>query len=371
MPGQYNGKDVNIQDVFEAVGGYAKGDVTFDELRDLECRACPGEGSCAGLFTANTMATAIEVLGMSLPGDASIPAIDPRKLGEARDVGRILMRLLEEDVRPRDIMTKQGFENAITVGISMGGSTNIVLHLLAMAREAEVPLTLEDFERISAGTPYLADMKPAGRYVMADLSRYGGIALVMKRLLPAGLLHDDAMTVTGKTVAENLDAVSVIDYQPIITEVDTPRSPTGGRAILRGNLDPEVAVIKVAGQQGRVYWGPTRVFDQGPAAFQAIQRGEVKSGDIVIIRYEGPKRRPRDAGNAGGNLRRRGPGFGRRCGAGHRRPLLGCQPRSYGGPRGPRGGGGRPHRTAARGRRSRSRHTGPPAQRHADRRGTY
>ena len=174
----------------------------------------------------------------------------------------------------------------------MGGSTNIVLHLLAMAREAEVPLTLEDFERISAGTPYLADMKPAGRYVMADLSRYGGIALVMKRLLPAGLLHDDAMTVTGKTVAENLDAVSVIDYQPIITEVDTPRSPTGGRAILRGNLDPEVAVIKVAGHQGRVYRGPTRVFDQGPAAFQAIQRGEVKSGDIVIIRYEGPKGGP-------------------------------------------------------------------------------
>ncbi|CAI8047470.1 Dihydroxy-acid dehydratase [Geodia barretti] len=266
MPGQYNGRDVNIQDVFEAVGAYAKGDVTFEELRELECAACPGEGSCAGLFTANTMSTAIEVMGMSLPGDASIPAIDPRKLGEARDVGRTLMRLLEEDVRPRDIMTKQAFENAITVGVAMGGSTNIVLHLLAIANEAGVPLGLEDFERISAGTPYIADMKPAGRYVMADLSRYGGIALVMKRLLAAGLLHGDAMTVTGKTVAQNLEGITVIDDQPIITQV--------------------------AGHQERVYRGPARVFDQEPAAFQAIQRGEVKAGDIVIIRYEGPKGGP-------------------------------------------------------------------------------
>ena len=274
MPGRHNGKDVNIQDVFEAVGAYAKGDVSFEELRDLECRACPGEGSCAGLFTANTMSTAIEVMGMSLPGDASVPAIDPRKLGEARDVGRTLMRLLEEDVRPRDIMTKQAFENAITVGVAMGGSTNIVLHLLAMAREAEVTLTLEDFERISAATPYIADMKPAGRYVMADLSRYGGVALVMKRLLAAGLLHGDAMTVTGKTVAENLEGIAVIDDQPVITQVDTPRSPTGGLAILRGNLAPDGAVIKVAGHQERVYRGPARVFDQEPAAFQAIQRGE-------------------------------------------------------------------------------------------------
>ena len=292
MPGQHNGRDVNIQDVFEAVGGYAKGDVSFEELRDLECRACPGEGSCAGLFTANTMSTAIEVMGMSLPGDASLPAIDPRKLGEARDVGRTLMRLLEEDVRPRDIMTKQAFENAITVGVAMGGSTNIVLHLLAIAREAGVPLSIDDFERISQHTPYIADMKPAGRYVMADLSRYGGIALVMKRLLNAGLLHGDAMTVTGKTVAENLEGITVVDEQPIITQVDAPRSPTGGLAILRGNLAPEGAVIKVAGHQERVYRGPARVFDQEPAAFRAIQNGEIKAGDIVIIRYEGPKGGP-------------------------------------------------------------------------------
>ena len=292
MPGRYNDKDVNIQDVFEAVGAYAKGDVTLEQLKELECRACPGEGSCAGLFTANTMSTAIEVLGMSLPGDASLPAIDPRKVAEARDVGRTLMRLLEEDVRPRDILTREAFENAITVAVSMGGSTNVVLHLLAIAREAEVPLTIEDFDRISRNTPYIADMKPAGRYVMADLSRYGGIALVMKRLLAAGLLHGDAMTVTGKTLAQNLEGIETSDDQPIISEVAAPRSPTSGLAILRGNLAPEGAVIKVAGHQERVFRGPARVFDQEPAAFRAIQGGEIKPGDIVIIRYEGPKGGP-------------------------------------------------------------------------------
>ena len=292
MPGQYEGRDVNIQDVFEAVGAYAKGDVSLEQLKELECRACPGEGSCAGLFTANTMSTAIEVMGMSLPGDASLPAIDPRKIAEARDVGRTLMRLLEDDVRPRDILTKQAFENAITVAVSMGGSTNVVLHLLAIAWEAGVPLSIEDFDRISRRTPYIADMKPAGRYVMADLSRYGGIALVMKRLLAAGLLHGDAMTVTGKTLAQNLEGVQTADDQPIISEVDTPRSPTGGLAILRGNLAPDGAVIKVAGHQERVFRGPARVFDQEPAAFRAIQGGEIKPGDIVIIRYEGPKGGP-------------------------------------------------------------------------------
>ena len=292
MPGHYEGRDVNIQDVFEAVGAYAKGDVTLEQLTELQCRACPGEGSCAGLFTANTMSTAIEVLGMSLPGDASLPAIDPRKIAEARDVGRTLMRLLEDDVRPRDILTRQAFENAITVAVSMGGSTNVVLHLLAIANEAEVPLSIEDFDRISRSTPYIADMKPAGRYVMADLSRYGGIALVMKRLLAAGLLHGDAMSVTGKTLAQNLEGVETVDDQPIITQVDTPRSPTGGLAILRGNLAPDGAVIKVAGHQERVFQGPARVFDQEPAAFRAIQGGEIKPGDIVIIRYEGPKGGP-------------------------------------------------------------------------------
>ncbi len=292
LPGQYNGQDVNIQDVFEAVGAYAAGRMTLEELTELECQACPGEGSCAGLFTANTMSTAIEVMGMSLPGDASLTAVDPRKVGEAKLAGETVMRLLEEGIRPRDILTREAFENAITVVVSMGGSTNSVLHLMAIAREAQVDLTLEDFDRISRNTPYIADMKPSGRYVMADLSRYGGVALIGKRLLDAGLLHGDAMTVNGKTLAENINATAITEDQPVIYHVDNPRSPTGGLAILRGNLAPDGAVIKVAGHQERVYEGPARVFEQEEPAFQAIQRGEIKPGDIVVIRYEGPKGGP-------------------------------------------------------------------------------
>jgi dihydroxy-acid dehydratase len=210
----------------------------------------------------------------------------------ARQAGRTLLRLLEEDVRPRDILTRQAFENAITMVVAMGGSTNAVLHLMAIANEAEVNLGLEDFDRIGRNTPYIADMRPAGRYVMADLNRYGGIALVAKRLLQAGLLHGDCMTVTGKTLRENIEAVATIDDQPVVYPVDAPRSPTGGLAILRGNLAPDGAVIKVAGHQERVYRGPARVFDQEEAAFQAIQRREIQPGDIVVIRYEGPKGGP-------------------------------------------------------------------------------
>ena len=267
LPGQYNGQDVNIQDVFEAVGAYAAGRITREELTELECQACPGEGSCAGLFTANTMSTAIEVMGMSLPGDASLTAVDPRKVGEAKLAGETVMRLLEEGIRPRDILTREAFENAITVVVAMGGSTNSVLHLMAIAREAEVDLTLEDFDRISRNTPYIADMKPGGRYVMADLSRYGGVALIGKRLLDAGLLHGDAMSVNGKTLAENINATAITEDQPVIYHVDHPRSPTGGLAILRGNLAPDGAVIKVAGHQERVYEGPARVFEQEEPAF--------------------------------------------------------------------------------------------------------
>ena len=292
MPGRFEDRDVSVQDVFEAVGAHAKGDMSSDQLWDLECHACPGEGSCAGLFTANTMSAAIETLGMSLPGDASIPAIDPRRVEESRRAGQTLMRLLEEDLRPRDIMTPKAFENAIAVAVAMGGSTNVVLHLMAIAREAEVALSLDDFDRIGRNTPYIADMKPAGRYVMADLDRYGGVSLLMKRLLGAGLLHGDTMTVTGKTLRENVEAVETVDDQPVIYPVDAPRSPTGGLAILHGNLAPDGAVIKVAGHQERVYQGPARVFDQEQAAFQAIQRREVHAGDVVVIRYEGPKGGP-------------------------------------------------------------------------------
>jgi dihydroxy-acid dehydratase len=292
MPGSFQGHDVNIQDVFEAVGAYAKGNMSLEDLRDLECRACPGEGSCAGLFTANTMSTAIEMMGMSLPGDASIPAIDPQKVDQARRAGGALMRLLEEDVRPRDIMTRQAFENAITAVVAMGGSTNAVLHLMAMAREAQVDLNLSDFDRIGRNTPYIADMRPGGRYVMADLHRHGGVALIAKRLLRAGLLHGDAMTVTGKTLKENMEAIETIEDQDIIYQPEAPRSPTGGLAILYGNLAPEGAVIKVAGHQEKVYQGPARVFDQEEPAFQAIQQGRIREGDIVVIRYEGPKGGP-------------------------------------------------------------------------------
>ncbi len=292
MPGNYLGKDVNIQDVFEAVGSYANGDMTREQLHDLECVACPGEGSCAGLFTANTMSTAIEVMGMSLPGDASIPAIDPRKDEETLLAGRTLMRLLEEDLRPRDILTRQAFENAITVVVAMGGSTNAVLHLMAIAKEAQVELSLQDFDRISRSTPYITDMRPAGQFVMADLDRVGGVPLVVKRLLQAGLLHGDAMTITGKTLRQNVAAFETVDDQSIVVPIEQPRSPTGGLAILYGNLAPDGAVIKVAGHQEKVYQGPARVFNQEQAAFQAIQRKEIKPGDIVIIRYEGPKGGP-------------------------------------------------------------------------------
>ena len=292
MPGRYEGRDVNIQDVFEAVGAYAKGNMSLDELHALECVACPAEGSCAGLFTANTMSTAIEMMGMSLPGDASIPAIDPRKVDEARRAGATLMELLAQDVRPRDIMTREAFENAITAVVAMGGSTNAVLHLMAIAREAEVELNLQDFDRISRNTPYISDMRPGGRYVMADLDRHGGVALIGKRLLNAGLLHGDTITVTGKTLRENLNSVETIEDQDIIYHTDNPRSPTGGLGILYGNLAPEGAVIKVAGHQEKIYEGPARVFDQEEPAFKAIQDGQIKEGDIVIIRYEGPKGGP-------------------------------------------------------------------------------
>ena len=292
LPGQFEGRDVSIQDVFEAVGAYATGRMTRDQLTELECSACPGEGSCGGLFTANTMSTAIEIMGLSLPGDSSLTAVDPRKSDESRRAGAAVMRMLDEGIRPRDILTRQAFENAITLVAAMGGSTNAVLHLMAIAREAEVDLTLDDFERISRNTPYITDMKPGGRYVMADLSRYGGVALIGKRLLDGGLLHGDTMSVNGKTLAENINEASVVDDQPVVYTTDAPRSPTGGLAILRGNLAPDGAVIKVAGHQEKVYEGPARVFDQEEPAFQAIQRGEVKHGDIVVIRYEGPKGGP-------------------------------------------------------------------------------
>ncbi|MBI2166198.1 MAG: dihydroxy-acid dehydratase [Chloroflexi bacterium] len=292
LAGSYRGQPVNIQDVFEAVGAYSTGAMGLEELRELEACACPGEGSCAGLFTANTMSSAIEALGMSLPGDASVPAVDGRKLQIAYSAGQAAVRLLGLGIRPRDIITRKALENAITVVVAMGGSTNAVLHLLAIAHEAGVSLSLDDFDRIGRKTPYIADMRPGGRHVMADLDRYGGVALVMKRLLKGGLLHGDALTVTGKTLEENLREAGTVDSQPVVYSLEAPIKPTGGLAVLKGNLAPEGSILKVAGTQHERFRGPARVFDREEDAFQVIQRRGIRPGDVVVIRYEGPKGGP-------------------------------------------------------------------------------
>ena len=292
LAGRFQGRDVNIQDVFEAVGAHSRGSMSDADLDALERVACPGEGSCAGLFTANTMSSAIEALGMSLPGDASIPAVDPRKAEACRRAGEAVLHMLELGIMPRDILTRKAFENAITVAVAMGGSTNAVLHLLAISREAGVSLDIDDFDYISRNTPYIADMRPGGKYVMADLDRVGGVPQVMKRLLEAGLLHGDALTVTGKTVRENLEDVAPIDGRDVVYPVASPLSTSGSLAILKGNLAPEGGVIKVSGNQQMYHQGPARVFDREQDAFQAVQNGEIKPGDVVVIRYEGPKGGP-------------------------------------------------------------------------------
>ena len=292
LPGHFKGEDVNIQDMFEAVGAYSQGKMSLDDLQAIERVACPGEGACAGMFTANTMASAVEALGMSMPGAASVPAVDLRNEEIAHSAGSVLYHLLERDIKPRDIMTLEAFENAVAVVLAMGGSTNAVLHLLAIAHEAGVPLEIDDFDRLSRRTPYLTDLRPAGRFVMSDVDEAGGVPVVMKELLNAGLLHGDVMTVTGKTLGENL---SDFDRQPdsrVIYPVSSPRSPTGGLVILRGNLAPEGAVMKVAGTKRLTHEGPARVFDGERAAFDAVTRGEVKAGDVVVLRYEGPKGGP-------------------------------------------------------------------------------
>ena len=292
LPGRFHQRDVNIQDVFEAVGAHSKGTMPRQELAELEESACPGAGSCAGLFTANTMASAIEALGMSLPGAASIPAVDDRRLSTSREAGQMVLELLERGIRPRDILTREAFENAIAVVAAMGGSTNAVLHLLAIAHEANVPLNLEDFDQISSRTPYIADMRPAGTYVMADLDKVGGVPLVMKRLLAAGLLHGDVMTVTGRTLRENLDSLDTANDQRVVSSVDSPLAPTGGLVILKGNLAPEGAVVKVSASVHTRHQGPARVFEREEDAFRAIQDQGIQAGDVVVIRYEGPKGGP-------------------------------------------------------------------------------
>jgi dihydroxy-acid dehydratase len=293
MPGHYKGRDVNLVDMFEAVGAVAAGTMTEEELGDLERVACPGPGACAGMFTANTMSSISEGLGMALPMSASIPAIDEqRRRVVATASGDAAMRLVNDGICPRDIMTKEAFENAITVSCSMGGSTNAVLHLLAMAQEAQVALSLDDFDRISRRAPHIADLKPGGKYVMADLDKIGGVPVVMKELLDAGLLHGDCLTVTGKTVAENLEGESFPVSQDLLYRVSAPINPEGGWAMLFGNLAPNGAVLKVGETTSKTFRGPARVFDSEEDCFRAVAARRINEGDVVVIRYEGPRGGP-------------------------------------------------------------------------------
>jgi dihydroxy-acid dehydratase len=292
QPGRYQGKPVTIQDVFEAVGAYEAGKMTLDEVGDLEQVACPGAGSCAGMYTANTMASAVEALGLSLPGSASIPADDPRRDEAARASGEAVVKLLRIGLRPRDIVTRKALENAIAVCVAIGGSTNSVLHLLAIAHEAKVRLSIDDFNRISRRTPHIADMRPGGRYVMTELDAVGGVPVIMKVLLDAGLLHGDAITVTGKALSENLRSVSFPEGQDVVHPIEAPINPSGTIVILKGNLAPEGCVVKVAGVKKLVHHGPARVFNREEDAFEAVKRRRIHDGDVVVIRYEGPRGGP-------------------------------------------------------------------------------
>jgi len=291
-PGNWQGKSVTIQDVFEAVGAVAKGKMTLEQLKELECAACPTFGACGGMYTANTMASAFEAMGITVHNCAAPIAPDPRRAQIAYETGQAIMRILELGIRPRDIMTKEAFENAIAVAAAMGGSTNLVLHLLAIAYEAGVDLTIDDFERVSERTPYLADLKPVGRYVMADIDRIGGVPVVMKALLDIGVLHGDCKTVTGETIAERLANVQFPTDQDVVRHPSNPIHPTGGFVIMRGNLAPEGGVLKITGTTKRFHRGPAKVFDCEEDAFKAVSEGKIQAGDIVVIRYEGPKGGP-------------------------------------------------------------------------------
>lgn len=293
LPGTHAGRDITIQDVFEAVGAHARGTIDDAELLAIERAACPGAGACAGMYTANTMAAAAEALGMSLAGAASPPAVDARREVLARESGEAAVRVLERGIRPRDVMTREAFENAIAVVMALAGSTNAVLHLLAIAREARVELTLDDFDRISRRVPHLVDVRPAGRFVMSDLDRVGGVPVVMKELLDRGLLHGDCLTVTGRTVAENLEALRPpAPDGSVVRPASDPIHPWGGLVILRGSLAPEGAVCKAAGAEGEVFRGRARPFESEQDAFRAVTSGAIGPGDVIVIRNEGPKGAP-------------------------------------------------------------------------------
>ena len=294
LPGKLNGEDLTIISAFEAVGKRQAGEITDEELRQIEIHACPGPGACGGMFTANTMSSIGEALGLSIPGSASEPAVDQRKKDSSMEAGKAVMNLVRENIRPSDILTKKAFENAVTLVVAMGGSTNTALHLPAIANEMGISLTLKEIHDISMRTPLLADLKPGGKYVMYDLDKVGGVQVVMKRLLEAGLLHGDQLTVTGKTMEENLKDIDINEEENnIVRHIDNPISKTGGLVTLFGNLAPDGCVLKVAGHDfGKKFTGPAKVFDQEEQAMESLRKREIKAGDVVIIRYEGPKGGP-------------------------------------------------------------------------------
>ena len=292
MPGQYRGHSVTIQDVFEAVGAHAAGKMSTADLRDLEDHACPGPGACGGQFTANTMAIAFEFLGISPMGCNGVPAMDPGKDDVAMQCGQMVMDLLRKELRPSQIITRKALENAIAAVATTGGSTNAVLHLLAVAREAGVDLNIDDFDLINRKVPLLADLKPGGRFMATDLFAAGGTTLVAKRLLDAGMLHADELTVTGRTIGDEARQATETAGQQVLRSLSNPIKPTGGMVILKGNLAPEGCVVKVAGHERITHRGPAKVFEREEDAFAAVQRNEIRAGDVVVIRYEGPQGGP-------------------------------------------------------------------------------
>jgi dihydroxy-acid dehydratase len=293
MPGMLDGKELTVVDVYEAVGAYDAGQLTLEGLKNIENTACPSEGSCGGMFTANTMASISEAIGLALPGSASPPAEDDRREKIVYDSGVACANLLKMNIRPKEILTFEAFENAITMLNSVGGSTNGILHLLALANEVNIDLTYDDFERVRKKTPHLADMKPGGNYVMNSLDKIGGIPFVIKKLLDKGLLHGNCMTVTGKTIKENLDSWNFPQTeQQIVRSVDNPIHAVGTAVILKGSLAPEGAVIKTAGVEMTKFTGKARVYDREEYAFDAVAKGEIDEGDVIVIRYEGPKGGP-------------------------------------------------------------------------------
>jgi len=294
MPGMLDGKELTVVDVYEAVGSYDAGKISLEELKNIEDTACPNAGSCGGMFTANTMASISEALGIALPGSASPPAEDDRREKIVYETGKACTELLELNIKPRDILTFESFENAITMLNAVGGSTNGILHLLALANEVKIKLTYDDFERIRKKTPHIADMKPGGGYVMNSLDKIGGIPLIMKKLLDNNLIHGNALTVTGKTIEENIKQykISSTVEQQIVREIENPLHGVGTAVILKGTLAPEGAVIKTAGVEMTKFTGKARVFDSEESAFDSVAKGEINEGDVLVIRYEGPKGGP-------------------------------------------------------------------------------